>query len=221
MIAAKMIKISQDFEWYFDKGYITQRDGNACIKLDDGKFLVTASGAPKHELGVDDYVIVDPDGKVLAAPYQNKPSIETGAHLAILAISKKNASVHVHSPNTVALAALFGTGSRFSPSDGELVNCFNNGYPELFRYTRVGEIVPFLDPGSRELHESIKESIEIETKQGHNQRFADIIIMKKHGVMAIGDSLDECREHIVRLEHISSILLKTLSASGGNLGAIL
>lgn len=218
------LKIMKDFEWYFEKGYITQRDGNACVKIADDSFLVTASGAPKHELEETDFVIVDSAGSVMATnSLNNRPSIETGAHLAILAISGKNASVHVHSPNTTALAELFSSnGPRYmQPSDTNLVASLNQGWPELFRYTRVGEVVPFLNPGSHELHESIKECIQMECKAEHAPSLADIVIMKKHGVIAIGNSLDECKEHIVRLEHISTILLKVISASGGNLGVIL
>lgn len=202
-MSTEMIKIQQHFEWYFDKGYLTQRDGNACIRTSDG-FLVTASGVRKDAIALDDYVIVDENMKILQAPYGNKPSIETQAHIDILTLSNRTVSVHVHSPNAVALAAVMSAHRQ------ELKQSFNKEWPELFRYTHVGDIVRFLTPGSEDLHLAIKNAILMETQWG---KTPDILILENHGVIASGNSLDDCKEHIMRLEHISMILLKILSAN--------
>lgn len=231
------------FRWYYDKGYITARDGNFAVRcgsnsflLVDGKsidtskdhFFITRSGAEKHCMESEkDIMVVDKDGH--AVDENNcKPSIETGAHLAALMQSGKEASVHVHSPNTVALAALFEQRGGFRPQEHHLVEILNSKWPELFRYTKVGHIVPFLEPGSQKLHDSISSSLGYWTEEPvYNladpeeivglkdvKKYNDIAIMQRHGVLAIGNDLDECMEHIVRLEHISGILLKIVTASG-------
>ena len=203
--------MTKDFEWYYENGYITVRDGNACIREGDN-FLVTASGIPKHELGVQTFVMVNIDGKVVESPVEgNKPSIETMAHIDAMNFSGKNASVHVHSPNTVSLFMMAQESHRVT-----FPQYLNTQWPELFRYTKVAPIVPYLTPGSQALHTAITESLLDGTAvKGDTLYPPDIIVMQRHGVLAVGDSLEHCREHIQRLEHVSSILLKTLTASKG------
>ena len=212
-------KIASDFVWYYNNGYITSRDGNAAYR-DNDVYVVTASGKVKNNLDpLFDFTLVDKDLKVLdACPF--KPSIEASAHIQLLEQSKKNCSVHVHSPNTVALATLFDKVKyKFGPSTNVLVSVLNNDWPELFRYTKVGNVVPFLAPGSKELHNAILDCLLFSLSE-KGPSYSDIIILQRHGVFAIGNSMEECREHIVRLEHISTILLKIISASG-NIASIL
>lgn len=209
--------LTKQFAWYYDKGYITARDGNVAYRWDKDRYVVTRSGAIKHEMHPEhDFLLVDKDGKTLTTNTWT-PSIETGAHLALLKTTKKCYSVHVHSPNTVALAALYTNLSRYDGDTGlakdssdRLIDTLNSDWPELFRYTKIGPIVRFLEPGSSDLHRHILYSMDKN----------DICIMQRHGVMAIGNSPNECMEHIVRLEHVSTILLKIVSASG-NLESIL
>jgi ribulose-5-phosphate 4-epimerase/fuculose-1-phosphate aldolase len=202
---ANLIKMSKDFEWYHDNGYITARDGNACVR-DGENFLVTASGVAKHELGVQTYVIVDRFGKVVESPVEgNKPSIETMAHIDALTYTAYEASVHVHSPNTVALFMLASDSASES-----FPKYLNTKWPELFRYTKVAPTVPFLNPGSQKLHTAMIDSFV--TGTANNMDMPDIVVMQRHGVLAVGKNLEHCREHIHRLEHVSTILLKILSA---------
>lgn len=215
-----MIKVQQEFEWYYNNGYVTARDGNICMRLDEERFLVTASGVRKDEIMLDDYLIINRWGTVLESPIKaNFPSIETGAHLAALEHGGGDVSVHVHSPNTVALFHLYKDAAALTALENQL----NTQWPELFRYTRVGKTVPFKKPGSLELHEEISKSFRLSHIK-HLRGFhptPDIVVMQKHGVFAVGDTLSDCREHIQRLEHISVMLLKIISASGGKKESIL
>lgn len=217
-------EICTDFKWYYDHGYITARDGNAAYRTPTG-YTVTKSGSRKQELDGSDFVEVDINGDPVERG--QKPSIETKAHVAALGQSGKNFSVHVHSPNTVALAALFENLIGFAPRSDHLVEVLNTKWPELFRYTKIGYIVPFLPPGSRKLHQSIVGSLGYWdnemitnpddpdlTELAEVKKWNNICIMQRHGVLAIGDSMEECMEHIVRLEHVSTILLKIITASG-------
>lgn len=216
----QMIKIQQEFEWYYNNGYVTARDGNICMRLNDDEFLVTASGVRKDEIMLDDYVIVNRFGSVLRTGVKDIfPSIETEAHLKAIEHGGGEVSVHVHSPNTVALFHLHKNEIPLKILEHQL----NTQWPELFRYTQVGKTVPFLKPGSLELHEEISKSFRlshIKSLRGFHPT-PDIVVLQKHGVFAVGDTLSECREHIQRLEHISVMLLKIISASGGKKESIL
>lgn len=180
--------IIEDFKWYYNNSYITSKDGNACVRFTDpDEFYVTQSGVNKYELTGNNFHLVEPANESL--------SIETGAHLLALNKTKQFISVHVHPPSTVALFSCQETV--------KLENEIGCRWPELFRYTKLGTTVPELAPGSHELHESIGNAFKNDT---------DIIVMKKHGVLAVGPSAEACKNHIVRLEHVSNILLKMLSA---------
>jgi len=192
------------FEWLFDKNFITNRDGNIALKLDNS-YLVSASGVNKPKMTQNDFIEVNSQSKIITSStldtYElRKPSIETQAHISALNSTDKLVSIHVHSPKTVALFEIY---SRFYGNIGEsftgyLENEIMTNWPELFRFTKLGTTIPFLDPGSKELHDAISKSFLDKP---------DIIVLQRHGVLAVGKNLQEAIEHCIRLEHISSILL--------------
>lgn len=172
------------FAWFYEKNYITARDGNACLKLSPTLYAVTRSGIRKHKMDGDCLTLVNQKGVDLI---NHKPSIEAIGHIMALKASGKRVSVHVHSPNTVAF---------FS---SQLVNHGNVKWPELDRYTGIS-MIGYSEPGSAELHRAI--NLEFKNVK------TDIVVLQNHGVIAVGDSLEECQEHIHRLEHSCEIWLK-------------
>jgi len=56
-------KIVEDFSWYFEKKYITPRDGNACIKLNEEEFLITPSGVQKQNMTLDVLIKINKSGE--------------------------------------------------------------------------------------------------------------------------------------------------------------
>ncbi len=205
------IKMIEDFEkFYWPNGYITTRDGNACARLDDGNFLVTASGVPKHRLDIHSFVTVDSNNTILETSYGQNSSIETLAHISAMKATGRNNSVHVHSPHTVALFALFNSKGRLA----DIENHIKTAWPEFFRYTQLGKTVPYLAPGSFSLHNSIESSF---TADENN----DIIVLERHGVFSVGNTFEFCRENIERLEHVSAMVLKILNANGGSTEGII
>jgi L-fuculose-phosphate aldolase len=70
-----------------------------------GGFWITPTGMPADELGVDDFVRLADDGRVLQGDWE--PSSEWPFHRAIyLARPDLGAVVHMHSPHATALACL-------------------------------------------------------------------------------------------------------------------
>lgn len=197
-----VVQASDAFKWLFDKNMITHRDGNVAQKQDYGTYFVSASGIDKTDMDYSNFVEVNPFSQVVDGSGL-KPSIETQAHISALEATSKKVSIHVHSPKTVALFASkqyqdFLNPYTFNTFVEELETEIKTEWPELFRHTKLGTTVPFLDPGSKELHKVISDSF-LDTP--------DIIVLQRHGVLAVGDSVQEALEHICRLEHISSILL--------------
>lgn len=71
--------------------------GNLSARSPDGSLWITASGRPKGELLLEDFVQVHPDGTV-AAVGNHRPSAETSIHQALYrCFPEAQACYHVHS----------------------------------------------------------------------------------------------------------------------------
>ena len=189
----------------FKLGYITNRDGNACaISRHGDGYYVTESGVDKSK--DVNLILVDPVGKPVLS--DKKISIETMAHIYALQNTNKTHSLHVHPVYTLALLNKFVTNDALDLQVGGIFlgqhcldyNYFNEleKYPELTRYTNVGVPVDAYPSGSDDLHVRLNDSFEDNVH---------IVPMYRHGVMAVGNSFEECLEHVTRLEHVSKIIL--------------
>ena len=84
-------------------------------------------------------------------------------------------------------------------------------FPELGRYTKVGQTVPSLKPGSSGLAEFTYQHI-MEDECGR----VDIVGLDRHGVIALGKHPWDAYEHIERLEHVCQIALASGVKPGDN-----
>ena len=163
----EIISVSNEI---YDKGLVPGKAGNVSkrIKSSIGDVVaITPTSKSLSDLKEEDIVLVDMDGNVLT---KGKPSSEITMHLGIY---KKrpdvNAIVHVHST--------YATGFAFSDK-------------KLKRLEGFGEIkneylpcVEYEKPGSVELAKKASEKIIGE----------DVLILKNHGVICVGDSLKEAK----------------------------
>jgi methylthioribulose-1-phosphate dehydratase len=78
-----------------ERGWVPATGGNFSLRLDPGRILITASGVHKGELAPDDFVLVDPSGRLLG---DGRASYETGLHLQLYRdIPAAQAVLHTHS----------------------------------------------------------------------------------------------------------------------------
>ena len=152
----------------YDNNLVSGKAGNVSVrsKRDDGDIIaITPTLSSLGDLKEEDIVIIDFDGNSLT---EGEPSSEYNLHLEIY---KKrddvNAIVHTHSP--------YATGFAFSSK-------------KIKRHEGFGRIVtPFLEeveyakPGSMDLAKSAAEGIGSE----------DVLVLKHHGILAVGDDLKE------------------------------
>jgi methylthioribulose-1-phosphate dehydratase len=96
--------------WCDARGYCPATSGNYSVRLDATTLLVTASGKHKGRLSREDFVVVDYDGRPIAA---GVPSAETPLHALMFRLdSRIGAVVHTHSiPSTVLGLALQRQGA--------------------------------------------------------------------------------------------------------------
>jgi L-fuculose-phosphate aldolase len=78
-------------------------------------------------------------------------------------------------------------------------------FPELTRYTNVGENTENVPPLSRDLAIQCKSKLLFDKNLS---KFTNNIVgIPNHGVVSIGNNVYEAFEHIERLEHISKIVM--------------
>lgn len=171
----------------YNRGWLTRRDGNISYR-ENTTFYITPSSIDK----TGEFCMIKGEllnGLVKFESGALKASIETELHLLTHNWRKKESTcavVHVHPTYTIA-----------AMRSGIKLDKITQEFPELRRYTRVGQTVSYYEPGSEDLAIAVANSL----------RYSDICGMINHGVTAVGTSIDEALEHIERLEHIAKIVL--------------
>ena len=152
--------------------------GNISVRLPDGNVAITPSGVLYDQMKPEDIVIMDMEGNKLEGEY--KPSSEKALHNEIYkARPDVQAVVHIHSVYAIA----------FSSVDIELpVTCI-----ELLS---VGAPIPVADyrcPGTQEVgSDAAKYFVDYPRLKG--------LLLKNHGMVTIGKSLNDAYQNAYKLE---------------------
>ncbi len=158
-------------------------EGNVSVRLPGGGVLVTASGVNKGHLTARDLVVVDGTGAVLRGT--GRPSTELRMHLAAYAARPDvHAIVHAHPVTAVALTV------AGVPPPNDLV-------PEAAVTLGEVAVAPFATPGTDEVPASLAPLL-----AGH-----DVILLERHGALALGRTLAEAFDRTETLERVARIAL--------------
>ncbi len=162
-----MVEVSS---YLYKKGLVPGKSGNISIRYKKDEFeriAVTPSGLSLKSLTEKDIIIVDMDGNSIYS-VDNKPTSELLMHLNIYKIRDDiGAVVHTHSP--------IATGFAFSDEKIERLEGFGPIADQYLSY------VDYYQPGSIDLAKAVSEGLK-------NQ---DTVVLKRHGLVAIGENLDE------------------------------
>lgn len=169
----------------YNRGLNTLVGGNASVRINDS-ILITPSGVPKTELTSSDIVKLSLNGDVLEG--NRKPSSEWRMHLAIYRVSDYTAIMHAHASSIIML---YLAGLRL---DINLIS-------EAKSYIHKVDEVEYIEPGTWEL----ANEVALRVKNG-----ADLVILKNHGVVAMGHSLAEALNKIEVAEETAKIMLNLL-----------
>jgi len=166
----------------FGQGIITGQEGNISVKLSDDSLAITSSGVSKGFLGVGDVVMIDLDGNLLEG--NKPPSSEKLLHISIYRRRPDvRAVIHAH-PVYVTAFAVAGVPLQ------QLI------LPEVIH--SIGEI-PLCDlalPGTEALARTIIPYLE------RHEAF----MLKNHGALTVGKSLEEACQRMEILERYAHIL---------------
>lgn len=201
----------------YKRNWITSRDGNISIRHHDrNHFYITPSGVRKQNMQPEMFKKVQIHKKIgtefATAPSYHEwsiieqtdlsgnlePSGEIPLHFGLQREMGQHADdvrvvVHVHP--TYCIAAMHA---------GIDLSTICESFPELNRYTRVAPNVGDVAPISQALADQCHKNLGLDND---GNIAYDIVGIKGHGVVAIGNTPWSAYEHIERCEHICKIVL--------------
>lgn len=182
----EIIKAGMKLDRY---GLIALSGGNVSWRLESGEILVTPSGMIYEDMVADDVLVMDIDGKILEG--ERAASVDTQALLYIYKhMPNINSIIHTHQPHAVAVSLVAD----------ELPCCVTT----LANATRGAvKVCPFASAASIDMG--------IQTVENAGEQLA--VILKNHGVIALGDSLKQALYSCVYLEEAAKTYILARSMS--------
>ena len=174
----------------YQKGYTPPLNGNMSVRLDSQHILITPSYVYKKLVRADNILKVRMDGQVVDS--SNKPSIETGMHIAIYQRRPDiNGIIHAHPRNT----SVFAVAQK--PVDISIM-------PEAVYLLGSIKCIDYFMPGTMELKVAVEQ-------------FAadyDIFLLYNHGMITVGRDLCEAFYRLETLELCAELELKAITLGG-------
>jgi L-fuculose-phosphate aldolase len=156
-------------------------EGNVSCRLGQDRFLVTPSGTNKAYLRPADLVVVSASGERVRG--RGRPSTELRMHLAAYRMRPEvKAIVHAHPITAVALTV------AGVPPPNDLV-------PEASVTLGEVAVAPFATPGTDELPRALAPLL-----ARH-----DVLLLERHGALALGRTLHEALDRMETLERVARI----------------
>lgn len=173
------------------RGWVANHDGNASLRDDDGRFIVTPTAISKRLIGADDLLVIDRGGKVLRG--RHRLFSEWALHRAIYdARPDAQAVLHAHPPVASGFAL---AGAELGPvAAAEIVVSLGDRIPTI----------PFHMPGSDTLEPAVAEVAEL----------YDVMLLERHGVIALGDDLEQAFLRLELVEHYAQQVLAARQLGG-------
>jgi len=174
MIQEKEIK--KIIKWgktIYDQGFVAGASGNLSVKQENGAILITSSGSFLGDLKTSDVLLLDKKRRILGS--KKRPTSEKKVHFDIHESFKEKIILHVHSEFTTLYFAKFKKLLPISFETGVYLGDF-----EVIKQT--GPNVIDTEPVVKALKHS------------------RIVVLKNHGVIAIGDTFRDAISVIEVLE---------------------
>lgn len=162
---------------------MTSNDGNISVRIDGGRVLITASGLCKGRMEADDLLIVDLDGRVLAASAGRKASSEMPMHLEVYRQrADARAVIHAHPVFATALTV------ADVPLPVDML-------PEVLLTLGQVPTTRYAAPSSHDDADAIRELI-------HEH---DAVLLRQHGTLTVGRDLETALNALERIEHAAEV----------------
>ena len=163
--------------------------GNLSIRIED-RVLVTPSGADLEHLTSDQLVVTDLDGAVVEDT-QYTPTSELLLHLEIYRSTSAKAVAHAHPVASIAVANLVDELPAVHYTAALIGGAVRVAPHEIF--------------GTQELTDAVAKALVEKTAA----------LMRNHGSVAYGDSIETACERIELVEWLAEIYLRTAAVGAG------
>jgi L-fuculose-phosphate aldolase len=192
-IAAQIIESCRRLD---QLGFAPATDGNVSARLSKDAILITPSMVAKGSLAPQQLLVVGMDGRVREGA--GRPTSEMGMHLMVYWLRPDvTAVVHAHPPVATGFAA-----ARCGLTDPIL--------PEAVLTLGPVPLAPYATPATGEVARSIEKLIAVH----------DALLLANHGVLTVGNDLDEAMHRMERVEHLAKVALVAALLGGATvLGA--
>jgi L-fuculose-phosphate aldolase len=167
------------------RGLIVAGEGNLSVRLGD-RLLVTPSGRRKDELRPDDLLLVAAD-PLAPASDPDRPDLRPTSDLRI------HRAVHAARPDIVAVAHAHLAASLALTLAGEIPD--PTVLPETGHFIPRLPFLPFMDMGSPGLADAIAATL-----ADGREPPADIVLLERHGAVAVGTSVDGAIDRLELLD---------------------
>ncbi|MBP5864506.1 class II aldolase/adducin family protein [Streptomyces sp. LBUM 1478] len=165
-------------------GLVVGTSGNVSVRVGD-TLLVTPTGVPYDRLTPDDVTGVDLTGRQVLGTL--RPTSELPMHLAIHTTAGARAVVHTHAVHATAVSTLV--------DELPLIHYMSAALGGPVR------VAPYATYGTPELAENMLRAL----------RGRTACLLRNHGTIAYGDSLDEAYDRTTQLEWMCQVWLKASS----------
>ncbi|MGB9790347.1 L-ribulose-5-phosphate 4-epimerase [Thermotoga caldifontis] len=161
-------------------GLVAYTSGNVSVRVNE-HVIIKPSGVPYSTLKPEDYVVVDLEGEVVEG--SKKPSIDTATHLYLYRnIDWARSIIHTHSTFSTVWAVV-----------EKPIPVLCTAHADVF-----GEEIPLTEyapVGSEAIGKAVLKVI---GRSG-------AVLLRKHGVMVVGDSLEDAIKKAIFLEEVARI----------------
>lgn len=167
----------------YERHLVTSNDGNISVRVGEERLLITPAGMSKGRMEVDDLLLLDLDGNILAAREERRPSSETPMHLEVYRQRPDvRAVIHAH---PIFATTLTVAGFPFP----------NNVLPEVLLTLEKVPTTRYAIPSSHDDADAIRELI----------REHDALLLRQHGTLTIGADLEAALVALERIEHVAEV----------------
>jgi glutamate-1-semialdehyde 2,1-aminomutase len=171
------------------RGLFTGTGGNISMRIPgEDRLAVTPSGMDYLAMKPLDICICDFSGALIDGGF--KPSIETGMHISVMKSRPDvNAIIHTHQVQA----------STFAVLDTPIPSLFDE---QVFNLGPVVDIIPYGMSGSVDLLNNVTAGVASR---------CNAYILKNHGVLLLGISMEETERNVSLLEKTAQVYLGALS----------
>ncbi|MFF8292310.1 class II aldolase/adducin family protein [Streptomyces sp. NPDC016309] len=170
------------------EGLVVGTSGNVSARVGDDLVLVTPSGVPYDRLTPDDAVAVDLDGTRIRG--RLAPTSELPMHLEIYRRTTARAVVHTHAVHATAVSTLV--------TELPLIHYMAAALGGPVR------VAPYALYGTEELADAMLRALDGRTG----------CLLRNHGTVTYGDSLDQAYDRTAQLEWMCRVWLTASSVPG-------